>query len=198
MERKWILSAFVDLNGFGTWIYRATIPKEVKEPFLEGYLGLVQEYVRDQKGVHFKYLGDGFLAIKEFSPEDRKNGVICDFVKGLKSITQKIGKLIKECEDPPTGVRVRITSGYAYKVMVVDASDPTNRRHVPEYIEYSINTAERLMEVNPEIICLVTDGVGKALGHCRSTFGMRELGTPSCYPKSVNKEDLETLKILRF
>lgn len=198
MERTWVMSAFVDLRGFGTWIYRASIPKEIKEPFLAAYLETVQAYVGANKNDHFKYLGDGFLAIREMPATDRKNDAVFEFIKGLRCITRKIGKLIRACEYPPVGVRVRITAGYAYKVMVADPSDPERKKLVPEYIEYSINTAERLMEVNPEIVCVVTEEVGKALGAHRSFFRMRKLGEPSCYPKSVNREDLETLQILKF
>lgn len=198
MERTWIVSAFVDLRGFGTWIYRASIPKEIKEPFIEGYLEIVQNFVRHRNDVHFKYLGDGFLAIKEFSATERRNGAVLDFVKGLRCVTRKIIRLIENCEWPPDGIRVRITSGMAYKVRVVDPCDPERKNMVSEFIEYGINTAERLMEVNPEVVCVVTGDVAKVLRRYRSIFRMRKLGTPSCYPKSVNREDLETLEVLKF
>lgn len=198
MERTWVMTAFVDLRGFGTWIYRASIPTEVKEPFIERYLDIVQAYIRSRNDIHFKYLGDGFLAIKEFTPLEKKNGMIVKFLKGIRTVTRKIMRLIDICERPPDGVRVRITAGYAYKVMVVDPFDPERKTMVSEFIEYGINTAERLMDVNPEITCLVTEDVVKALGKRGSAFRMRPLGPPSCYPKSVNREDLEALAILKF
>lgn len=198
MERTWVISAFVDLRGFGTWIYRASIPKEVKEPFIEGYLEIVQNYVRSRNDIHFKYLGDGFLAIKEFTAYERKNGAIVDFIKGIRCATRKIMRLIKDCDRPPDGVRVRMSAGYAYKVTVVDPCDPERKIMVSEFIEYGINTAERLMEVNPEVVCIITEDVAHALGRRGSTFRMRPLGTPSSYPKSVNREDLEALAVLKF
>lgn len=198
MERAWIMSAFVDLRGFGTWIYRASISKEIKEPFIEGYLQIVQDFIKSRSDVHFKYLGDGFLVIKEFTLVERRNGGVLDFVKGLRTVTRKIMHLINDCEQPPDGVRVRITSGYAYKVMVIDPRDPARKTMVNEFIEYGINTAERLLEVNPELVCVVTAEVAKSLKRYGSVFGMRKLGPPSCYPKSVNREDLETLEVLKF
>ena len=198
MERTWIMSAFLDLRGFGTWIYRASVSKEIKEPFIQGYLEIVQNYVKAHKDIHFKYLGDGFLAIREFSAAEKKNGAILDFIKGLRCVTRKIMRLIADCEMPPDGIRVRITAGYSYKVMVVDPCDPTRKNMVSEFIEYSINTAERLMDVNPEVVCVVTEDVAKVLKRYRSLFRMRKLGVPSCYPKSVNREDLETLEVLKF
>ncbi len=192
------MTAFVDLRGFGTWIYRASIPKEIKEPFIESYLGIVQNYIRSRSDIHFKYLGDGFLAIKEFTTSERKNGAIVEFIDGLRTVTREIMQLIKDGERSPDGVRVRISAGYAYKVMVVDPYDSERKNIVSEFIEYGINTAERLMEVNPELICVVTEDVAKALGSKGSVFGMRPLGTPSSYPKSVNREDLETLEVLNF
>lgn len=196
MERKWIVCAFVDIRGFGTWIYRASIPKEVKEPFICDYLEIVQEYVLNNKDVQVKYLGDGFMATKEFGSVRATD--IFEFVKGIQGVTNKIGRLTKKCDYPLDGVRARISEGYVYKIMVIDTFDESRVRLIPEYIEYCINTAERLMEVNPEITCLVTEGVGKALGSKRSAFRMRKLGAPSCYPRSVNKEDLETLEVLKF
>lgn len=192
------MSAFVDLRGFGTWIYRASIPIEVKEPFIDGYLAIVQDYVRSRNDIHFKYLGDGFLVIKEFPNLEKKIDAIVDFITGLRAVTQNIIRLIKTCERPPDGVRVRISAGYAYKVMVVDPCDPKRETMAAEFIEYSINTAERLMEVNPDILCIVTEDVAKALGNKGSVFGMRKLGSPSFHPKGVNREDLEALAVLRF
>ncbi len=198
MERKWIVSAFVDIRGFGTWIYRASIPAEVKEPFIEQYLNIYQAYSAKNRANHFKYLGDGFLVVKEFEKSKNKSREIFGFIKGLRCVTRKIIALIKSSDEGPPGVRVRITEGYSYKIMLEDPFDLHRRRSVPEYIEYGINTAERLMEVNPEIICVVTEGVGKSLGKYRSFFRMRPLGTPSHTPKSVNQEDLQTLQVLRF
>jgi len=197
MERSYIVSAFIDLRGFGTWIYRASIPKEIKEPFIMGYLDIVQIFIKERNDLHFKYLGDGFLAIKEIGTFENRDIAIRDFITGLIGVTKKILKLLKDCNHPPDGVRVRITEGYAYKVKVIDPCDNSRNSKNVEFIEYCINTAERLMEVNPEIICLVTEGVSKALGQYRSFFRMGKLGQPSCYPKSVNKEDLETLEILK-
>lgn len=191
------MSAFVDLRGFGTWIYRATIPKEIKEPFIEEYLEIVQQYVKAYPEIHFKYLGDGFLAIKEFSGQGKSSAVL-NYFKGLRCVTRKIKKLIHDCQRPPDGVRVRVTEGYAYKVMVVDPSDLSRSTKIPEFIEYAINTAERMMEVNPELTCVVTEGVAKVLAPHRSIFRMRKLGPPSSYPKSVNREDLETLEVVKF
>lgn len=196
MERKYIVSAFLDLHGFGSWIYRASIPREVKEPFIESYLGIVQDYVKAHKNLTFKYLGDGFLSIREFDPAERKSGAITDFVRGLRCVTRKIMTLIKRCPQPPVGVRVRISDGYAYKAMVIDSID--HHLLIPEYIEYGVNTAEKLLGVNPEIVCVVTEDVAKALEGHRSIFRMRKLGRPSCYPTCINKEDLETLWIVKF
>lgn len=198
MQRTWIMAAFLDIRGFGTWIYRANIPREVKEPFLEEYLGIVQGYLKAQKDIHFKYLGDGFLVIKEFRPYERKNGAVFQFILDLKCVARKIIKAIKKCHQPPDGVRVRIADGYAYKAMVIDPNDSERRVLVPEYIDYVVNMAERLMEVNADIHCVVTEGVAKSLGAYRSVFRCRKLGAPSTYPKGVNIEDLKTLEVLKF
>ena len=196
MERKWVYAAFVDIRGFGTWIYRASIPQEVKEPFINLYSKILNNYVMANPGIHCKYLGDGFLAIQEFPKEGRQIKALFEFLKRLRYAVRKIKALIESMPHAPEGVRIRITEGYAYKISM---TDPYFRdRQVSEFIEYGINTAERLLQVNPEITCLVTEGVARKLDSYRSIFKMRKLGIPSCYPKGVNKEDLESLEILRF
>lgn len=198
MERVWIVSAFVDLRGFGTWIYRASIPREIKEPFIENYLEEVQNFLKNSKDIHFKYLGDGFLVIKEFNANEKKNGAVFDFICELRDVTKKIKILTENCSHPLTGVRIRISEGYAYKIKVLDPSDKDRKRLISEFIEYSINTAERLMEVNPEIICIVTEGVARSLGTKRESFKPLKLKNPSSYPNGVNVEDIHGLTILKF
>src|SRR6185436_3907633 len=101
MERSYIVSAFIDLRGFGTWIYRASIPKEIKEPFIMGYLDIVQIFIKERNDLHFKYLGDGFLAIKEIGTFENRDIAIRDFITGLIGVTKKILKLLKDCNHPP-------------------------------------------------------------------------------------------------
>jgi class 3 adenylate cyclase len=198
MERKWVVVAFGDLAGFGPWTSRAASSREVKDPFILKFYAVMQHYVRKHPNVHFKYTGDGFMVLKEFTPGRCKKEIV-EFLLTLRCITRKAKRAVKECRwPPPDRFRIRISSGDVYKLMVLDPNDPQRKRLIPEYIEYATNTASHLLEVNPEITCLATEGVVDAMGEKGSLFGVRKLVSPSCYPKSVNREDIGGLKILRF
>lgn len=79
--------------------------------------------------------------------------------------------------------------------MVLDPNDPERKRLIPEYVGYALNTAHRLLVVNPEIPCLCD---GKLAVGKRSFFRMRQLGHPSVYPNGVDKEDVNGLKVLHI
>jgi hypothetical protein len=85
-----------------------------------------------------------------------------------------------------------------YKLMVLDPNDPDRERMIPEYLEYCTNTVRGLLEVNPEFPCLAIKGLVKAAGNGRPIFRVRALGTPSTYPKGVNKEDVDGLEVVKL
>jgi len=197
LQRTWNITAFGDIRGFGSWTSRAAVSREIKDPFIERFYALMDEYVLKYRDVHFKREGDGFMASKKFEfGKDQKN--ICDFIITLKDLTLSMLKEIKNCPEEFDGIVLRIFDGYVYEIMCVDANDPERKRRVPEYVEYSTNGASHLKEVNPEILCLATKGTVRALGKYGSVFRVRNLEQPSCYPSSLNKVDVEGLKILRF
>ncbi len=197
MERKWVVCAFGDIRGFGSWTSRAANSRESKDPYIEGFYALMDAYVRTYRDVYFKRVGDGFMALKELEPTDSRG--VAAFLLTLRCITRKARAGIYACRYPkPDGFRIRITCGDVYKLMVLDPNDPERQREIPEYIEYPTNAAAHLLVVNPQSICLATEGVVRALGRRRSVFRCRKLGTPSCYPKSVNREDVDTLQLLQF
>jgi len=197
MERKWVVVACGDIRGFGAWTYRAVNSPEVKEPFISRFYRTMESYVRRHTDYHFKYLGDGFMTLREFTVEERRNGAIAKFIGTLLRITNGVRQDIAECDYPsPDGFRIRFMDGHAYKLMVLDPNDPARKRTIPEYVEYPLNTAQRLLEVNPDEICLATEGIVKRLRRHRSVFRVRPLGKPSCYPKGVNREDVDGLWVL--
>lgn len=199
MERKWIVAASLDITGYRSWSYRASTSPEVKQQLIEDFYRVLQCYVGRHHGSWSKYIGDGILTIREFDHTERKDRrSIMKFLTELRCLLRKVKKVLANLETSPDGVRIRIMDGYAYKFMVLDPNDPTRRRLIPEYLEYCTNTVSGLLEVNPEITCLATESLVKSLGKGRSLFRVRPLGKPSCYPKGVNKEDIDGLSILRF
>jgi len=199
MDRRWVIVAFGDIRGFGSWTYRGSNSREILDPFINRFYRTMKEYVRRYKGYRFKYLGDGFMVLREFTAEERTNGAVFEFVKSLIEITRKAREDVEKCAWPrPDGFRIRIVEGHACKIMVLDPNDPKRRRRIPEYVEYPINTAQRLLEVNPETLCLATEGVITALGKYRSSFRVQPLKKPSCYPRGVNREDIDGLHVIAF
>lgn len=199
MERKWIVASFGDIRGFGTWEYRAATPPEEKELFISRFYETMQKYLLLKRDIHFKYGGDGFLVIKDFTLPERRNGALIDHLIGLRTVTRMALKDLGILEySRLDGFRVRHFSGYAYKLKVLDPNDPDRKRICDEFVGYVVNSARRLLEVNPEITCLATEDLVRHMGKKAGEFKPKNLGKPSCYPRSVNKEDVDSLKILRF
>jgi hypothetical protein len=190
--------AFGDIRGFGAWTSRAANSRETKDPFIRRfYYEVLEDYTVENPDVYFKYLGDGFMALKEFDKKEEEN--VFNFIKNIKKLSKRLLNLVKESGyPPPDGYRVRISSGDVYKMSIKDPNDKKRKRKVPEYVEYATNQAAHLLKVNPEIVCLATESVVKSLGKYRSFFRVRSLERPSAYPESVNKQDIETLQILKF
>jgi hypothetical protein len=199
MERQWIITSYLDIRGFGSWTANPEASREFKDPFISRFYQTMEDYVRENTAVHGKYVGDGFMGIKEFTLQQRENGAVYEHMKSLKILTRRALADVQSCgEIAPKGILIRHTDGYSYKIMMLDPNDPERKRLIPEYVEYVTNTAANLKEVNPEILSICTLGVAKALGKYGSAFRVRPLGTPSAYPKSVNRETLEGLQILDF
>lgn len=199
MERKWVIAAFLDLTNSRTWFYRAATSHEEKEAFVKTFYTILQDYVRERTDCWSKYEGDALLTLKEFTPAERKDPKkIAAFFLDLRGLFGKVITLIRESESAPEDARIRIIDGYAYKVMVLDPNDPERKRMIPEYVEYGLNSLKGYLGVNPDTHCLATESVCKKMGNAGSVFRMRPNGTPSCYPKGVNREDVDALRILRF
>lgn len=199
MERKWVVTAYIDITGFRRWTYRAATAPEIKERFLTEFYKVLQCYVKNRLDAWSKYEGDGLLTIKEFTPDMRTDGKsIGEFVVGLRGLYRKVRRVLSEAEEPPEGVRIRMMTGYVFKLMVLDPNDPERKRLIPEFVEYCTNTLRGLLDVNPEIPALATSTLGKNLGTARSSLRVRPLKKPSTYPKGVNPEDVDGLMILNF
>ena len=198
MKRTWVLASFGDIRDFGTWEYRAATPPEVKEPFILRFYETMQAYVRKHTEVHFKYEGDGFLVIREFSAAERSTQAILKHLKDLHSFINQIKKDFNILDYPSLdNFIIRHFSGHVYKLRVLDPNDPKRKRLTNEFVGYVINAAHRLLEVNPDVTCLASEGVIKSLNKHKS-FVIKPLGAPSCYPKSMNREDVDKLQIIKW
>lgn len=199
LERKWVVAALLDLNGFRSWTYRASTSHEVKADFIISFYEVLQNYVRENVDCWSKYNGDGMLIVKEFSEIERKDPKkIAAFLLGLRQLMRQAFKVIHNAESSPHSIRIRIMDGYVFKIMVLDPCDQARKRLIPEYLEYCLNTLRGLLEVNSEIFALATESVVRKMGRSGSVFRPRPHRKPSCYPKGVNREDVDGLHELEL
>lgn len=191
-----MICAVGDIRGFGTWASRPAVTVEIQEPFLNNFYDAMENHVRLRLDSNFKYLGDGFQVIKEMDLLSRRNGAVVKFMNDLKGVVHDSLFAINRSPEPaPHGFRMRWFSGFVFKRMALDPNDQERKRRIPEYVGYAINTAHRMLEVNPEIphLCDGKLGAGK-----RSFFRMRPLRKPSSYPRGVDREDVDALRVIQF
>lgn len=166
---------------------------EIQEPLILSFYKAMEEYVRSNTDSNFKYLGDGFQITKEFDTSQRKNGDISLFLKSVSKIIEDCIFLISNTNGPkPDGFRVRIFSGFVFKLMVIDPNDSLRMTLIPEYVGYSVNTAHRILKVSPEIECLCDGSLPDIQQFLPEKF------KPSNYPDGVDKEDVDALRKIKL
>lgn len=197
MERKCVMVAFGDILGFGVWSRRAANPPEVRDPFIVTFYGEIERFLTSYPDVYAKFLGDGFMIVKELPEKGHKCFAVIKLMRDLAALTRRLTTIVKNCGDPPpTGFRLRIATGYCTKFSVTDPND--RKRKVAEYVAYVINLAQRLLEVSPEIALLCTEGTVKILGRKKHGFRIRRLVGTKQIPRGVDPEDIEGLRIVEF
>ncbi len=188
IQRCWVIAAFGDIRGFGAWAYRASNSLESQKP-------LIQKFYRCMENFQVsKYLGDGFMVIQEMSPLQQKDREVLRFLREIKLLTQEMQGVLKTSEVPIDGFRVRIMGGYVWKVLVREVKDRRSYKRTWEYVGYATNTAQRLLSVEPETICLIHENLLKYLTEKdQEVMEIKKFRTPTNIPIGVNSEDLEGL-----
>lgn len=147
---------------------------EIKQPLMKKYFRAI-EHLSEQNPGQLKMLGDGFALILKIDERNgRKRKKIIGLLEDLKKFTSKILNLIKECEWPPEGFRLRTTAGYA------DEYKTTNSL---EYISDLVNLCQQLLHIRPDIpmVChitsikLLTDKERKDLGLAKVNVTARDV-----------------------
>jgi hypothetical protein len=198
VERKWVIAAFLDIRDFRIWTMRAAVAQEFQSQFFERFYDGLQLYVKKHVDAWSKYEGDGILTVKEFTPAERSDPKKVEaFLLTLRFLLRKAWSAIHESEFAPNGVRIRIMGGMVSKYMLIDPNDPERIRRIAEYVGYCTNSLKGLLGVNPEVPALATDNVCQLLPK-RSVLRGKPHRNPSCYPKGLNKEDVDVLWNLNF
>ncbi len=196
MGRTWVIVAFGDILGFGTWRRRAATQPEISGPFLQKFYDEIQAFNKNFPHFYLKYLGDGLMLIMELSAGE--NSKRCAEVIGqIGLLNARLLKAVRECPFPaPEGFRMRMAAGHVDKIMVVDPLD--RHREVPEFVGYSINLAQRLLEISPSTPFLCHESVLNVLGNKKKNFKVRKLESPTEKPRGIDSEDINGLWIVEF
>ena len=151
MERSSVIVAFGDVAGFNPWIRRGMNSPEVIHPFIEAFYAEIQTFLVKHPDVQLKYLGDGIMILKELKPSCDRGTCAARFVKDTVALCRRLSSIVKGCEMPPDGWRMRWTYGHVSKISVLDPADGNRRRKVSEFIGYAINLAQKLLDVSPAV-----------------------------------------------
>lgn len=194
MERTCVIVAFGDVAGFNPWIRRGSNAPEVISEFVEKFYAEMQNFVKSHKHIQIKYLGDGFMILKELKPTCTKGTCVATFVTDVAQLARRLSRIVKKCEfPPPEGFRIRIAHGHVSKIQVLDPVDPERKRKIWEFIGYSVNLAQKLLDVAPNILLVLHESAVKVLGRQKTGFRLRRFVGAKERPRGVDNEDIEGL-----
>lgn len=197
MERKWIIVAFGDITGFSAWRRRASTQPEIAQPFLKKFYEEIEKFSLKNKDLHLKYLGDGFMMLKELNEKYNKHRCVVKFVQEAGALNARLLKIVHSCEwPPPDGFRTRIVCGHVDKLEV---TDPINRKtKVSEYVGYAINLAQKLLQISPETHFVCHESVIKVIGRLPKKFKTKKMKILEEKRKGVDPEDIANLWEVEF
>jgi class 3 adenylate cyclase len=199
MQRRWIVVAFSDILGFGTWRRRASNTPEIAEPFIQRFYDVIEQFIRknDVDWLYLKYLGDGFMVIKEIFPgKNEKKSVQC-FLDKMAFLTSELSKVVRKCEWPtPEGFRTRVVAGHVSKLEVINPND--RKKTVSEYVGYAVNLAQRLLEISPATPFICHESIVKIIGTNNKNIKIKRMGESKERPRGVDPEDITGLWTLKF
>lgn len=194
MERTSVIVAFGDVTGFNPWIRRGANAPEVIQSFIQNFYEEMEVFVKAHKGVQIKYLGDGFMILKELKPTCIKGTCAATFIRDAMKLAHRLAAIVHRCEfPPPDGFRVRIAHGHVSKIHLLDPRDEDRKRKTWEFIGYAVNLAQKLLDVSPRTLFLIHESAVEILGRQKTHFRLRRfVGAKEC-PRGVDQEDIDGL-----
>lgn len=197
MERSCVIVAFGDVAGFNPWIRRGMNSPEVIHPFIEAFFAEVQSFLNLHPDVQVKYLGDGIMILKELKPTCNRGTCAARFMRDTVALCKRLNGIVRGCEMPPDGWRMRWTYGHVSKILVLDPADPKRQRQVWEFIGYAINLAQKLLEVCPSVMMMFHESVFQIPGTLKLGFRFTRHNEVPKPPRGVDPEDIAGLRVVR-
>lgn len=190
MDRKKIVVAFGDIRGFRRWMLRAINAPEIAWETMNQIYLLFEDYsCRSQN--YIKFLGDGFVVIKELN---RKNNalVVRSILEDMAILSRSIIETLKMTYPRPDGFRVRVATGHVWKRITKKKINGRIVNH-PEYIGYAINMAQSLLYVYPEINCICHEGIIEIIGKRKNGISVEHLEPPKERRSGIDQQDFTGL-----
>lgn len=197
LERRWVIVAFGDMSEFMEWTLRASNSPEVQAAFIDALYNKLQTFVLKTRSDVFKYLGDGYMALKELPDEGHKCVEVLTFLREAYELTTEINTMIEspEFSPPPNKFRVRTVAGHVFSINVVD---PYHKGEtIREHIGPAIDLAKRLLEVKPDTPCICHGSVIKILPSVTPMI-IERIENVEERPRNVSPADLKGLSGFRF
>jgi Adenylate cyclase, family 3 (some proteins contain HAMP domain) len=203
MQRKRVLVAFGDIRSFTSYTRRAMNSPEEKERVIDAVYNEFEKLAKQNPTYSVKYTGDGFMALVELGTNgtNPRHKVVIDFLRAVYVESILIVNLLQTMVGNDLFFRVRCTNGFAFKKMMFERNmgGRLGRRRVPEYVDYPISLADRLLEVYADQhLCVFHSSVKKLLGEKIDGMKITPLPPPTVCPLGVDQEDIEELFAFEF
>jgi hypothetical protein len=195
MDRKWVIVAFGDMSNFMEWMLRASNSPEVQSEFINALYDKFQVFVLKTKAEVFKYLGDGFMVLKELPDNGHKCRDVMPFLKEAHQLTLEINEMLGKFSPKPNLFLLRSTAGYVFRIKVVD---PRNKsKKMSEHVGTCIDLAKRLGELKPDVACICSQSVKDILPE-GSQASFQPIKNIKERPRNVSESELNSLLEFRF
>ncbi len=199
MQRKRVLVAHGDIRGFMPYTRRAINAPEEKGRVINAVYNEFEKLSKANPAYSIKYTGDGFMALIELG-SNCKPKVCLDFLRTIYVAATGVLAVLRKTGGPDF-VRVRFTNGFAFKKMMLERNmgGRLGRRRVPEYVDYPVSLAHRLLKVYAdEHLCVFHSSVKRLLGDDPPDIKIVSLLPPQECPPGVDPEDIEELFAFEF
>lgn len=139
-----IIVAYGDTIGFAPWLRRAlNTPAERKFYLVRLYSMLA--WMRENKNLFTKGMGDGGMIVKELSQRNNAETVI-EFLRDMNCFNTYMNEVITHLDFPrPDGFRVRVCLGSVIKIYLNDCKYGEKCTVRLDYVEYPTILASRML-----------------------------------------------------
>lgn len=155
-EEREVTIMFVDIRNFSRFAHHRSAHDVVT--YLNDFYDMLVDVINDHKGVVFKFMGDGLLAV--FGAPYQKGNSRQQAVAAAKSILQEVNEKVHNGDIEPTRIGIGIHHGNA-----VTGHVGSKTRKEYTIIGDVVNLANRIEQLNKQIgsQLLVSEDVWKAI-----------------------------------